>query len=156
MNFRKNSGITLVALVVTIIVLIILAGVSIGLLLGENGIITKAREAKNIQELAEIKEKLGLDIIAAQMDAINRNETLEQSQLEDIISNYGVLQDDKNTIILGPTAAAIFKQNNLYRFQIILKYKKDSKMRETLITLNNLYKQNKKTYLEIDNNPLKI
>ena len=71
---------------------------------------------------------------------------------------YKFLKDNlaKDTIILGPTTALIFKQNNLYRFQIILKYKKDSKLRETLITLNNLYKQNKKTYLEIDNNPLKI
>lgn len=63
---------------------------------------------------------------------------------------------EKNTIILGPTTASIFKQNNLYRFQIILKYKKDSNLRETLIALNNLYKQNRKTYIEIDNNPLKI
>lgn len=71
---------------------------------------------------------------------------------------YKFLKDNlaKDTIILGPTTALIFKQNNLYRFQIILKYKKDSKLRETLITLNNLYKQNRKTYLEIDNNPLKI
>ncbi len=63
---------------------------------------------------------------------------------------------EKDTIILGPTTAAVFKQNNFYRFQIILKYKKDTSLRETLITLNNLYKQNNKTYLEIDNNPLKI
>lgn len=71
---------------------------------------------------------------------------------------YKFLKDnlEKETIILGPTTASIFKQNNLYRFQIILKYKKDSKLRDTLISLNNLYKQNRKTYLEIDNNPLKI
>ena len=44
-NMRKNKGITLVALVVTIVVLLILAGVSINLVLGNNGIITKAKEA---------------------------------------------------------------------------------------------------------------
>ena len=41
-KFKNSKGITLVALVVTIIVLIILAGISINLVLGENGIITKA------------------------------------------------------------------------------------------------------------------
>ena len=45
-ELKSNGGITLVALVVTIIVLIILAGVSISLVLGDNGIITKAKEAK--------------------------------------------------------------------------------------------------------------
>lgn len=54
---KRNKGITLVALVVTIIVLIILAGVSISLVLGDNGIITKAKlgkqEMANAQELEE-------------------------------------------------------------------------------------------------------
>ena len=57
---KKNQGITLVAIVVTIIVLIILAGVSINLVLGDNGIITKAKYAKEQQEMAQIKEKLEL------------------------------------------------------------------------------------------------
>lgn len=43
---KGQKGITLVALVVTIIVLIILAGVSIALVLGDNGIITKAKQGK--------------------------------------------------------------------------------------------------------------
>lgn len=43
---KGQKGITLVALVVTIIVLIILAGVSIALVLGDNGIVTKAKEGK--------------------------------------------------------------------------------------------------------------
>ena len=43
---KNNKGITLVALVVTIVVLLILAGVSINLVLGNNGIIAKAKEAE--------------------------------------------------------------------------------------------------------------
>lgn len=43
---KSNQGITLVALVVTIVVLLILAGVSISLVNGQNGIVTKAQEAK--------------------------------------------------------------------------------------------------------------
>ena len=49
-KFKKNKGITLIALVVTIIVLIILAGISIAMLTGQNGILNRATEAKNATE----------------------------------------------------------------------------------------------------------
>ena len=64
---KKNQGITLIALVVTIIVLIILAGVSISLVMGENGIITKAREAKEKNERAADKESISLAVVSSQM-----------------------------------------------------------------------------------------
>ena len=53
---KKANGITLIALVVTIIVLIILAGISINLILGDNGIITKAEAAKENVRGADVKE----------------------------------------------------------------------------------------------------
>ena len=56
----KEKGITLVALVVTIIVLIILAGVSIAMLVGENGIITQAQRAAQETEQAKRDEEAGL------------------------------------------------------------------------------------------------
>ncbi len=56
----KQDGITLISLVVTIIVMIILAGISIALVFGERGIITKAKEQKVIQTKAEILEQLEL------------------------------------------------------------------------------------------------
>ena len=59
---KKNSGITLIALVITIIVLIILAGVSINLVLGNNGIIARAREAKNNYQKSAAEEEEGLAI----------------------------------------------------------------------------------------------
>ena len=55
--FNKNKGITLVALVVTIVVLLILAGVSINLVIGQNGLITKAKEAKEKTEHAAKDEE---------------------------------------------------------------------------------------------------
>ena len=97
---RDEKGITLIALVVTIIVLIVLAGIAISMTVGENGIFAKAKEAKRLQITAEAKEKIGTEILAAQVEAIERNEELEQAQVEDIISKYGTLQDDKDTIIL--------------------------------------------------------
>ena len=57
---NKERGITLIALVITIIVLIILAGVSIGMLVGENGIITQAQRAKRETEQARRDELSGL------------------------------------------------------------------------------------------------
>lgn len=54
---KKNNGMTLVALVVSIIVLLILAGVSIAMLTGKNGLITKAISAKEKTEQAETDEK---------------------------------------------------------------------------------------------------
>ena len=57
MNFMKKNGITLIALVVTIIVLLILAGVSISMLTGQNGILNRAAEAKKKTEESGEKEK---------------------------------------------------------------------------------------------------
>ncbi len=60
-NKRKNNnGITLIALVITIIVLLILAGVTIATLTGENGILTRASQASEQTEIAEEKEQLSL------------------------------------------------------------------------------------------------
>ena len=65
---KKNKGITLVALVVTIIVLIILAGISINLLLGDSGIITIAKKAKENTELAKTEEEKALNDIYEQLE----------------------------------------------------------------------------------------
>ncbi len=65
---KNNKGITLVALVVTIIVLIILAGVSINLVLGDNGIITIAKKAKENTELAKTEEETNLNEIYYQLE----------------------------------------------------------------------------------------
>ena len=63
---------------------------------------------------------------------------------------------NKDTIILGPTTASMFKMNNIYRFQIILKYKKDPNIMKTLKELDELYMLNNKVNIEIDNNPLQV
>ena len=54
---QKNKGITLIALVITIIVLLILAGVSIAMLTGQNGILTQAQKAKQATEESAENEK---------------------------------------------------------------------------------------------------
>ena len=67
-NKDMNKGITLIALVITIIVLLILAAVSIATLTGENGILTRANDAKTSTEIAEEKEKVELATVAALAD----------------------------------------------------------------------------------------
>ena len=57
---KKQRGITLIGLVVTIIVLLILAGVSISLSLGQNGILTQAQKAVKDHSIAEAKEKINI------------------------------------------------------------------------------------------------
>ena len=57
---KNKKGITLIALVVTIVVLLILAGVTISLLLDENGIITKSKDARNANRAGAIKEEITL------------------------------------------------------------------------------------------------
>ena len=65
---RKENGITLVSLVVTIIVLIILAGISINLTIGQDGIITKAKQAKENIEIAKVEEETRLNELYEQLE----------------------------------------------------------------------------------------
>lgn len=65
---KIESGITLVALVVSIVVLIILTGISINLVLGDTGIITIAKKAKENTELAKIEEEKELNELYAQLE----------------------------------------------------------------------------------------
>ena len=71
-----NSGITLIALVITIIVLLILAGISIATLTGENGILTKANTAKEEHLISQYKEEINL--IIAEEIAERKTEVKEE------------------------------------------------------------------------------
>lgn len=97
---KNVKAITLISLVITIIILIILAAVAINMTIGKNGIFTKAQEAKKAQIVAEAKEKIGLEILNAQIDATEKNEEVQQTKIEEIISKYGELQADGDTIKL--------------------------------------------------------
>ena len=66
----NNKGITLIALVITIIVLLILAGVSIAMLTGQNGILTRATESKIESSDAEIVERVNMELNAQLTNAM--------------------------------------------------------------------------------------
>lgn len=59
---NKNKGITLIALVITIIILLILAGITINQLTGENGLFARAKEATEKTKIETAREKLQLAI----------------------------------------------------------------------------------------------
>ena len=68
LNLKKEKAITLISLVITIIVLLILAGVSIATLTGDNGILTRASDAKIETAVAAVKENLHLEQIEKAID----------------------------------------------------------------------------------------
>ena len=72
------------------------------------------------------------------------------------VKNFLLKNLDKNSIILGPTTASMFKLNNIYRFQILIKYKKDPNLNKALKELDNIYVVNRNVNIEIDNNPLQV
>ena len=86
---------------------------------------------------------------------ISKDYTKASLEANKIVNNLKNNKDD-NTIILGPTTASIFKINNLYRFQIIIKYKKDDKLINYLKTVDEQYINNKDIYLEIDVDPNRL
>ena len=82
---ETQKGITLIALVITIIVLLILAGVSIAMLTGQNGILTQAQNAKTTTENKSAEEKVKLAVMGARAD----DGTLTVGKLRTELANYG-------------------------------------------------------------------
>ena len=75
-NLGKEKGITLVALVVTIVVLLILAGVTINLVVGQNGLINRAKEAAQKTKNATESEMQGMDDLATQLAALSNTQSV--------------------------------------------------------------------------------
>ena len=82
-RIQENKAITLIALVITIVILIILAGVAVNLSLGENGIFNRAKTAREQYKMAEVKEKIELAIVDIQSEKMGKG---EQCTIDTIIS----------------------------------------------------------------------
>ncbi len=76
---RNQKGVTLIALVITIIVLLILAGVSIAMLTGDNGVLTQANEAKVTNIEGRVKEEINLAVQAAKHCIINFSRSINSN-----------------------------------------------------------------------------
>ena len=103
----NNNGITLIALVVTIIVLLILAGVSISMLTGQNGILNRVAEAKNNTDSVSDLEYLQLKATEALMnyyhgnDSVGEDEYVLKKWAEDTGNKIQVNQTDKTLVYNG-------------------------------------------------------
>ena len=81
---KQNKGITLIALVITIIVLLILAGVTIATLTGDNGLLQKATNAQKLSDIGEEKEIIGLSV--NQVKAENLGEELTRNIIDNALN----------------------------------------------------------------------
>lgn len=120
-----NKGITLIALVITIIVLLILAGVTIATLAGENGILTNATAAREETRYAKIKEEkdlwelnkltdeqTGSGTAESREEVINRlydNGTITKEERDTLLAGDAITVADKK-ISFGATLVEMFKQ----------------------------------------------
>lgn len=102
--FKKERGITLVALVVTIVVLLILAGVSISMVLGNNGIVTKAKETQTAQDKAYAEDVIESGLKAVQIEFLSNtlptSKTANVAYVVEKIADpaFKVKADSKDTI----------------------------------------------------------
>lgn len=137
-NFKrnnKNKGVTLIALVVTIVVLLILAGVTIATLTGENGILTNAEISKIQTELANYKEEVELfklskkiensefneESLSAGKNTINYNtkQAEEKGNIKTIITDIDDKYLDNITIIKGKLLIKTTTKNELKAAQAV-------------------------------------
>ncbi|MCI8352685.1 MAG: hypothetical protein HFJ58_03645, partial [Clostridia bacterium] len=78
----NNKGITLIALIITIIILLILAGVTINLILGENGLFSTAQKAGEDYKQAGAREKLEAILVELQAEKITKQEYNENDYID--------------------------------------------------------------------------
>ena len=109
----KEKGITLIALVITIIVLLILAGVTIATLTGDNGILTKATESKDKTEEGEEEEKVKLSAMGA-LAKDNGGEIKEGYLDEELASQFGEKGTDYKLEGSGPFTVTIIESGRSY------------------------------------------
>jgi len=113
-NYSVDEGITLIALVVTIVVLLILAGITISLVFGSNGVIKKAQEANENTKIAQVREQLELAKGPEYIEGngkYNPDSYFERIETEGIIGNKDtdVIDNGDGTYEVTTTSGYIFK-----------------------------------------------
>lgn len=92
-NIKSEKAITLIALVITIIVLLILAGISISMLSGDNGILRRTSESKTTYEEVAFKEKLQLEVLGNYNEKNELNPITLKENIEKNINNASVTSE---------------------------------------------------------------
>lgn len=103
MNFKekmqRKSGITLISLVVTIVILLILAGITIGTLTGNNGILTRASEAKEKTRAGEINERISLVVSENQIAEYSNGRKITKAELVSQLKTEGKLKHEEVALL---------------------------------------------------------
>ena len=106
---KKNQGVTLIALAITIIVLLILAGVTVATLTGDNGIIKNSKDAKEQTEISEEKEVV--DRATVQAMGNNKRGNLIENELQDQLDK--IASSGKTEVTdTGEEFEILFKESN--------------------------------------------
>lgn len=119
---KSKKGITLIALIITIIVLLLLAGISISMLSGQDGILNKATTAKTKSKESEILEKVNLSVLSAVTKAegrINEEIILEELKGEfgensEIVKEY----EESKTITIGDNKYEISSNGSVEQYSL--------------------------------------
>ena len=123
-NPTSNAAITLIALIITIIVLLILAGVTLNMVLGENGIFGKANNAKNKTEVAQYEEELRMCVLEIQTDAATNGETFNMETIKNkFVEKVKELENTEEIEITSPEGNATIEGTYKgYEYKIDEKY----------------------------------
>ena len=101
-NVKGQKGITLVALVVTIVVLLILAAVTISLVFAQNGVVTKAQEAAKESNKGTIADNIQGYVVSKQMEVLQSNTEQEISEgLKTALAAVGIENTGTGTITVN-------------------------------------------------------
>ena len=125
LNLKERKGITLIALVITIIVLLILTGVSIAMLTGQNGILTQAQNSKQATEKAEVKERAQTDIVGVQTET--QSTEISKIALKGILNKYfenvpDDLKSDTEITAKAEYGGSKMKISDIYSGEIVDRY----------------------------------
>ncbi len=113
----SNAAITLIALIITIIVLLILAGVNLNMVMGESGLFGKANNAKSKTEVAQYEEELRMCVLELQTEEASNGRTFNMNTIKNNLDTYTQKLEDetiewKEKDIEEPTG--IYKGYNFY------------------------------------------
>ena len=97
-NRKKKNAITLIALVITIVIMLLLAGVAIQMTMGENGLIAKSKEAQKAQAKAELYDTAKLSYTNLKAKALENGQPNPQAELAlsttEFTNKYNIVGDD--------------------------------------------------------------
>lgn len=120
-TLRERKGITLIALIITIIILLILAGITLNLVIGENGLISKSKNAIKESNLKSELEKVQLSVTNAGIDKDGTRDLTKQNLQESLDNGFGIgvsevseVQADGSYIIkIGENVYIVNKNGNI-------------------------------------------